>query len=83
MVFTSLSRLMAYFRLVIWLRMPILGPSHAVAHLNIRGQNSPHYSPAGDGHDQKPPEHPHDDLAYQNRNRGFTNSAPDGFSLRS
>jgi len=44
----------------------VLRAPHAIAHLNIRRQHRPYNRTGGDSYDQKPPDHPHDDLGYQN-----------------
>src|SRR5262249_959545 len=53
------------FRGVFQVRMLVLGLLQAVSHLHVRRQCSPQDSPSGDGDDQEPPEHPHDDSGYQ------------------
>src|SRR5581483_11299226 len=58
------SVLMTCFRLMS-LRVLVLRAAHTVAHLDVRRQHGPNHSPGGDCHDQKPPDHPHDDLGYQ------------------
>jgi hypothetical protein len=45
---------------------PIFGPSQTLMHLNVSGQPGPNHGPGGNSYDQKPPEHPHDSLGYQN-----------------
>jgi hypothetical protein len=44
---------------------PVLGPNQALTHLNIGRKGGPHHSSGGYHNDQKPPDHPHDQLEYQ------------------
>src|SRR6266849_5512982 len=75
------SKLVPGFRMI-WFRCPVLRVIQALPHANVCRQNGPHHSPGGGSHDQKPPDHPHDDLGYQ-KGRGFTSAAVGGSPRRS
>src|SRR5258708_3844739 len=50
---------------MIWFRRAVLRVIETLTHAHVCGQNGPHHSPRGDSYDQKPPDHPHDNLGYQ------------------